>query len=318
MLSRRPPNPVEDQLLSDSVAPRLDNPARGIVLLLLSTIFLSGSDVISKILSQSLPPIQISWLRFSSFLIFVLIGAAWRGPPRIFATRHPGLQIMRAICLLASSLTFITALVYLPVAAATATSFIWPIFVMALSIPLLGERVGIRRWLAAACGLIGVLIVVRPGTTAFQPAALLPVLSALIWALSMIITRRMSGLEEPMTTLAISALVGFLVLTLLLPFGWKEPTMTELLLGIVIGATSALGHFLVILACRFGSASVLAPFSYAQLVWATLLGMLFLNAVPDLWTLVGGCVIAASGLYTAHRERVRARDRLLAQAGRSS
>lgn len=317
MLSRLPPKPVEDQLLSDSVAPRLDNPARGIVLILLSTIFMSCGDVVSKILSQSLPPIQIAWLRFASFLVLVLIGAAWRGPPRMFATRHPGLQVLRAVCMVASSLTFVTALTYLPVATATATSFIWPIFVMALSIPMLGEQVGIRRWLAAGFGLIGVLIVVRPGTTAFQPAALLPVLSSLIWAFSMIITRRMSGLEEPTTTLAVSALIGFLVLTLLLPFGWREPTATELFLGAVVGASTALGHFLVILSCRFGSASLLAPFSYAQLVWATLLGMLFLNAVPDLWTLVGGCVIAASGLYTAHRERVRARSRGLMQPGRS-
>lgn len=316
MLSRTPK--FVEKAVSDSVAPRLDNPARGIALILLSTVFLAAGDVVTKILSSELAPTQIAWLRFSSFLILVLIGAAWRGPPRILLTRRPVLQTLRALALIGSSLTFVTGLRYLPVADSTATSFIWPIFVMALSIPLLGEQVGIRRWIAAAFGLLGVLIVVRPASSAFQPAALLPVLSALIWASAMIITRKMSGLEEPITTLTFSALVGFIILTLLLPFGWREPTVTEMLLGGLIGALSALGHLFVILACRYGSASALAPFSYAQLIWTTLLGIVFLGAVPDFWTLVGGSVIACSGLYTAHRERVRARARMIAQAGKST
>jgi drug/metabolite transporter (DMT)-like permease len=193
----------------------------------------------------------------------------------------------------------------LPIAEATATSVVAPLFVTALSIPLLGESIGFRRWMAALIGLLGVLIVVRPGTSAFQPAAMLTILSALAWAFTLIFTRKMSGDDAALTTLAYSALVGFIGLSVVVPFVWISPSWQAVSFGVVVAVASTAGHWIVVLAYRYADASVLAPFTYSQLVFATLFGYSIFGDVPDRWTFVGASVIIASGLYTAHRERVR-------------
>jgi drug/metabolite transporter (DMT)-like permease len=177
----------------------------------------------------------------------------------------------------------------------------------------LGETVGWRRWSAAFVGLVGVLIVIRPGTSAFESAALLPLLGATSWGAAAVVTRKMSGRDHPLTTLAYSAFVGFLVLTIALPFTWTTPTGQEVLLGLCVGVLSTAGHWLVILAYRHANASAIAPFSYVQLLWATGLGYLVFASLPDAWTALGAAVIAASGLYTAYRERVRAMEQKRAE-----
>jgi drug/metabolite transporter (DMT)-like permease len=288
------------------VAPaRADRPLRGIALLLLSSIFLGTSDATSKYLSATLPSIEIAWIRFLVFLV-IMSPAIMPGSP-LFAlrTKRPVLQVTRAMALLGSSLLFISGLRFLPIAEASATSFVSPLFVTALSIFFLGEKVGLRRWLATAVGLMGVLIVLRPGTGAFHPAAFFPVVSAFAWACCLILTRKMSGQERTMVTMAYGSIVGFAILCTLVPFVWVVPTWHDILFGAIIGLSSTAGQWIVVLAFRYADASVLAPFSYIQLLWVTLLGFLIFGEVPDVWTVVGAGFIVASGLYTAHRERVR-------------
>ena len=288
------------------VAPRrVDRPFRGIALLLLSGIFLGTSDATSKYLSATLPSIEIAWIRFLIFLI-IMVPAMVPGSP-LFAlrTQRPAMQVMRGVALLGSSLFFISGLRFLPIAEASATAFVSPLLVTALSIFFLAEKVGLRRWLATAAGLIGVLIILRPGTSAFHPAAFFPVVSALGWACCLIMTRQMSGQERAMVTMTYSAIVGFAILCALVPMVWVTPTWHDILFGTIIGVTSTAGQWIVVLALRYAGASVLAPFSYLQLLWVTLLGFLIFGEVPDAWTVAGAAVIVASGLYTAHRERVR-------------
>ncbi len=288
--------------------PRRDAGLRGIGLVLLSTIFLSSADVASKYLAASLPALQITWLRYCAFAV-IMLGLAWRGGGAArLRTQRPKLQFLRGFAVAASSIVFVLSLKYLPIADATATSFVTPLFVTALSIPLLGEKVGWRRWTATTVGLVGVLIVVRPGGSGFQLASLLPVASALTWAFSLIVTRQMSATESPLTTLAWSALIGLALVSLLLPLVWQPLTLEGVAIGVFIGVASTIGHWLVILAFRHADASLLAPFSYAQLLWVSVFGFFVFAALPDLWTLVGAVVIAGSGLYTAHRERLRARQ----------
>ncbi len=204
-----------------------------------------------------------------------------------------------------SSLMFIQSLPHLPVADATAIFFVSPILIMALSVVFLGEAVGWRRWSAAAVGLIGVMIVVRPGTGAFQPAAFLPIISASSWAVGAVVTRKITG-DQALTTLVYSASVGSIVLSALMPFHWVTPNGTEIALGLCMGILFAIGHWCVVLAYRHGNASLIAPFSYVQLIWAGTLGYLAFGSLPDSWTIMGACLIAISGFYTAYRERVRA------------
>jgi drug/metabolite transporter (DMT)-like permease len=296
---------------------RADRPFKGIALILVSTVFLGVSDATAKYLSATLPSIEIAWIRF---LVFALIMVPAMVPgTRLYSlgTSRLPLQLMRGAMLLGSSLFFISGLRYLPIAEASATGFVSPLFVTALSILFLGERVGIRRWLATAAGLVGVLIILRPGTSAFHPAAFFPVVSAFAWASTLIMTRMMSGRELALTTMTYSAIAGVIILSCLVPFVWVAPGWHEVLLGVLIGLTSTAGQWIVILAFRYADASVLAPFSYTQLLWASMLGFLLFGEVPGLWTVVGAAIIVASGLYTAHRERVR-RSQLLAMEGETS
>jgi drug/metabolite transporter (DMT)-like permease len=312
------PLPLPEKKSATRRAPaRTDRPLKGIALILLSTVFLGVSDVTAKYLSATLPSIEIAWIRFSVFAL-IMVPAMMPGSP-LFAlrTQRPGLQVMRGIALLSSSLLFISGLRFLPIAEASATGFVAPLLVTALSIFLLGEKVGVRRWLATAVGLIGVLIILRPGSSAFHPAAFFPLVSALGWACTLIMTRMMSGREHAITTMTYSSIVGVCIVSALVPFVWVTPSWHDILFGVLIGVASTAGQWIVVLAFRYADASVLAPFSYTQLLWVSVLGFLVFGEVPDIWTVAGAGFIVASGLYTAHRERVR-RSQLLAMNGELS
>ena len=312
------PLPLPRKKSAKRTAPaRADRPFRGIALILASTVFLGASDVTAKYLSATLPSIEIAWIRF---LVFALImSPAMLSGSRLYAlhTRRPGLQVMRGVALLASSLFFISGLRFLPIAEASATGFVSPLFVTALSIVFLGESVGVRRWIATAVGLIGVLIILRPGSGAFHPAAFFPIVSALAWAGTLIMTRMMSGSEHAATTMTYSSIVGVCILSALVPLVWVAPSWHDIAFGVFIGVASTAGQWIVVLAFRYADASVLAPFSYTQLLWVSILGFVIFGEVPDVWTVTGAVFIVGSGLYTAHRERVR-RSQLLALDGELS
>jgi len=312
------PLPLPEKKSAARNAPaRADRPFKGIALILASTVFLGASDVTAKYLSASLPSIEIAWIRF---LVFALImsPAMLPGSP-LFAlrTERRGLHLLRGAALLGSSLFFISGLRYLPIAEASATGFVSPLFVTALSIIFLGEKVGLRRWIATALGLLGVIIILRPGTGAFHPAAFFPLVSALAWACTLIMTRMLSGSERAVTTMTYSSIAGVCILSTLVPFVWVAPTWHDILFGVFIGVASTAGQWIVVLAFRYADASVLAPFSYTQLLWVSFLGFLIFGEVPDAYTVTGAAFIVASGLYTAHRERVR-RSQLLSVAAESS
>jgi drug/metabolite transporter (DMT)-like permease len=282
-----------------------DRPFRGITMIIASTLFLASSDAMAKYLSRSLPAAEVTWIRFLVFVLIMLpiVLAPSAGNP--MRSARPMVQVWRGLALLSSSIFFITGLSYLPIAEAAATAFIAPVFVTGLSILFLREKVGVRRWIATTLGLIGVLVVVRPGTSAFHPAAVFPILSALGWAAALVLTRKITGVDRAITTMAFSAVTGFLVISVIVPFYWVTPSWPQILLGVGIGVSSTMGHWIVVLAFRYADASVLAPFSYVQLVWVTLLGFIVFGEVPDLWTFVGAAIIISSGVYTAHRERLR-------------
>jgi drug/metabolite transporter (DMT)-like permease len=319
--SQPPPFDVEASPMSSAVptapAPSLietegallDNPVRGILLLTIAIVTFSCSDVIAKYLAIDLPVTEIVWLRYATYLL-LLVGPILHAGPAVLRSARPGLQMLRGLGMLGSSILFVTGLRFLPLADATAIGFVSPMFITALSIPVLGEQVGLRRWLAIVIGLIGVLIIVRPGTDSFQSAALLPVLSSASWACAIVITRKMSGADATVTTLAYSALGPFLLVCPALPFVWVTPTLAEIGLAVAYGGVATLAQWLVILAYRQAPASALAPISYSQLISSAALGYLVFDAFPDAWTFAGAAVIILSGLYTAHRERVRARARV--------
>ena len=287
---------------------RVDRPIVGIVLVVIATVFSATSDAAAKMLSADLPGVEVIWIRYVCFMAIVLASIGFRRSKNVLLTTQPRLQVWRGLLVIISSVLFVTGLQYLPISVATTTFYISPIFVTALSILFLNESVGRRRWIATIVGLCGVILVVRPGTSAFTLAALLPISSAVFWAGALIVTRKISGLEQAQTTLLYTALVGLVVLTALLPFNWVTPTVGNVALGIFIGFAATSGQWLIIFAYRYADASVLAPFSYVQIIWASMIGFSAFGEVSDRWTYIGAAVIMASGVYTAHRERIRRRD----------
>ena len=282
----------------------VEDPLRGIAFHSGATVLFAVADTTSKYLSASLPVVEIQWIRYVLFFGLAIV-LARRMPLRGLRPNNPKLQIARGLLVTGSSVLFVFGVREMSMAEATTISFLSPLLITILSIPLLGEVVGIRRWAAVLVGMAGVLIVVRPGTNGFQPAAFWGMASSFCWATALIITRKISTSDQATTTLLFSSGIGALVLTFLAPFGWVWPSGAQWGLLLMLGMLSSLGQWMVILAHRQAPASLLAPFSYSQLIWAIGAGFLVFGVLPDGWTIAGAAVIVASGLYTAHRERVR-------------
>jgi drug/metabolite transporter (DMT)-like permease len=283
-----------------------DEPIRAIVLAISATVLFAVSDTIAKYLSTSLPIGEFLWIRYVLFLVMAIL-LAGRRPQRLMHPRSPMLQIARGVCVVLSSILFVYGVRRMTMAQATSINFLSPILITVLSVPLLGETVGIRRWAAVGAGMLGMLVIVRPGLSGFEPAALFGVGGAFCWALALIITRMIAISDAPETTVFWSAGVGTVVLTALLPLEAVWPSWRQLGLSLLLGSLASGGQWVVILAHRLAPASLLAPFFYTQLLWAAALGVLVFDSQPDGWTLTGAAIIIASGLYTAHRERVRRR-----------
>lgn len=290
----------------------MDNPFRGIALLVAATMLFSISDALAKLLGQSLPALEIGVFRYMVFLLMAVIFCL-QARVRPWRVAAPAMQIMRAVGLVASAMFFIQALRLMPLADAASVGFVSPLFITVLSVPMLGEVVGLRRWSAVAVGFIGALIVMRPGTGAFQVASLWVVASSSTWALASVLTRRIAGRDHAATTLLWSSSVGLLIVLLLLPLVWVVPTAHDLVLCAALGFIASSGQFLLVQAYRHAGAATLAPFSYVQLAWSVGLGYLLWGTLPDRWTWVGAAVIVSSGIYTVHRERVRARERKISR-----
>jgi drug/metabolite transporter (DMT)-like permease len=243
--------------------------------------------------------------------MLVVTPFAWhRAGPGFWRTRRLALQLVRSSMLLIATFCFFGALRYLPLAEASAITFLAPIFIVLLSGPLLGERPTRPRWVASITGFIGILILLRPGSSVFHPAVLLLLITALTNALYQILTRKLVD-ESAHTTLFYSALVGTVVLSLALPWGIGDNAMTwrggALLL--LLGLCAGLGHWAMIGAYLLAPASLLTPFTYLQMVWAVGYGYLIFDQLPDRSSALGITVIVASGLLLALQERQRARWR---------
>ena len=213
------------------------------------------------------------------------------------------LVIIRGILLLLCTCLFFTAIGYIGLAEANSIMFISPFFVVALSIPLLKEKVGIRRWSAVAIGFIGILIILRPGFQDIQWAYLLIIGVAFFFALFTILTRTLSFTETAISMWFYTALVGMVGSSSVVWHYWQTPTLHQTLMLLFIGAIGGGSHFIVIKAYQRASASILAPFQYFQIIWATVYGLLIFDTAPDGWTWLGTAIIIASGLYVWAREQ---------------
>ncbi len=279
------------------------NQLLGILLALAAMLLLSLMDLLAKYLGQSLPVAQIVWARYF-FQCIIMLAVFWpRRGLGLIRTSRPGLQLFRSLLLVLCTVIFFTAIRYMSLADAVAISFVSPLMVTALSVPLLGEVVGRRRWSAVAIGFVGAMIIVRPGMGVMHWAAWLLLGLALAYALYQITTRMLSRTDDPMATLFISALVGAVLASLVVPFYWQTPENIGIwLLLVLMGVTGGVGHYVLIRSFEYAPVAVLAPLSYTALLWNTLFGYLVFGDLPDRWTLGGAAILIATGIYILYRE----------------
>lgn len=286
----------------------LDDSRRGTGILLMVAAFLLFTflDTSAKLLAQEMNSLQIVWARFVGHAVLVAAVLLPRKGTRVLASSNLKLQIVRSIFLFMSTILNFFALRWLQLATTSSIMFTVPLLVAALSVPLLGERVGWRRWTAIAVGFVGVLIIVRPGGATLHWAIGLSLCNAVAVALYQITTRKLAARDHSDTTSLYSPLFGTVVLVPLLPFIWEPPSgPLAWALLCMLGVFGGVGHWLLIIAHRFAPASLLAPFSYTGILWMTTAGFLVFGHLPDEWTVVGAAVVVASGLYVFHREQVR-------------
>ncbi len=295
------------QVLTAVPKPLGDNPSRPLLavgLVSLAMLLFSMTDGAAKYLTTDFAPEQILFVRYAAVLVFLLPLAAWQRGSRVLRTRRPGMQILRGLLVAVSSLIYISALQSVPLELCAAVGFVAPLYVTALSIPFLGERVGRHRWAAVGVGFLSVLVILRPGGAGFQLAMLLPLASSLCWAMGLILTRQMRHSEAPLTVLAWSSLVGLVATAPLAVAAWHAPDAGQWAQLISLGLFNAIAQYLVIRAFMLASASLLAPFSYSTLIWTLLISALVFDSFPDAITLLGTAMLVASGLYVWHRERL--------------
>ncbi len=281
----------------------------GIVLILVTLLLFVAMDTLVKDLVQRNPPPLLIWMRF---LVHMAVAAAiMLAVPRFrpfVRSKAPTRQLVRSALLLCTTTTFFFGLMFLKLADLVILTQAAPLIVVALSVVLLGEKVGPRRWLGVLVGFAGVVIIVKPGF-GFEWASLFGLASALIYAVYQIMTRSLSGADHTMTTFFYTASVGAVAMAAVAPFFWQTPTLVDALLICLPGVIGGSGHLLLIMAFARSEASLLAPYFYTAIVWATILGWVIFAEVPDIFTLVGAGLIVAAGLYVWHRERTIARMR---------
>ena len=277
----------------------------GILLLLASIGFITVIDTGAKYMTADLHSLQLVWGYFLGIFATLCVLAAARGRrlPRQLITRRPLMHIGRVGLLVISISMLFLALRYMSLADATAINFTAPLFIILLAIPILGERVDKARWLAVIAGLVGVLIVGRPGSGLASWVSVLPLLGALSFAAFQIITRLLAATETTFATLFYTGLFGFLWSSLALPFVWQTPEAWHWLAFLVQGALGVAAHLCMIKAFELAEASLLAPFNYSKLVWAAITGYLVFGDIPTLNTLAGAAVIAGAGLFVMLQER---------------
>lgn len=274
----------------------------GILLMVTAGFIFTLLDTGAKYLTADLHVMQIVWGRyfFSMALLPLIIGRI--NPLGIARTNRLGLQIVRSLLLLAATFFFFTGIRFIPLADATAIAFVSPLLLTILSIPILGEKVGPRRWTAVIIGLFGALIIIRPGLGVAHWATIFPLLTAFAYTFYQITTRMLTATDHTATIFLYTGIVGTVIMTAVVPFFWIPPSFNQWLLLIALGLLGGGGHYLIIQAFLRAPASALSPFSFVSIVWTTTSGYLVFSDVPDLPTIAGASVIIASGLFVFYRE----------------
>ena len=289
--------------INDTPSNSADNLLLGAGLMLAAMTLLPIMDGLAKGLSETYPVTQVVWARYFFHFAIMLPLLLLRFGPRALVPKRMGLQLVRGGLLLGATTFFFFALSMMPQATVLALFFVSPGVVTVLAPFMLGERFGGWRVVAVIVGFLGVLLILRPGAGVFGWGAVFAITAGIIHGFYMMFTRRLSRSAPPLVTLGYTAVIGAVVMSLLVPFTWVQPTSTDFGIMVLLGILAAAGHFLLIKAFDHAPASWLAPLGYAEIVTAVICGYLAYGHLPDAVTWLGIAVIIAAGLWISVRER---------------
>ncbi len=275
--------------------------------MVLSVALFSIMDALVKLLAQTYHPFQVAFFRSLFALLPIGVMVAARGGMPILATRRLGGHAARSVVGIAALLMFFYSFAHMKLADVVAVGFAAPLFITALSVPLLGEKVGWRRWSAVLVGFAGVILVVDPGSGILDPVALIALSAALFYAFAVVVIRKLSSTESNAAIVFYFSVAATLVCGAMMPFLWIPPTAEHLVLLALIGILGGSAQYVMVEAFRWGPVSVLVPFEYTAIAWSLSFGFFAFGETASVQMLVGVAIIAASGLYILHRETVRAR-----------
>ena len=270
----------------------------------LAVALISSQEAMAKYLGESLPMLQVIGARYFGHLLLMLVVLMPRNGLSLFKAKRPLVQIGRSGLLLIDTALFFFSLTMIGLAEATAIFFCVPILVVLLSIPLLGERLEWSRLVAVAIGFVGMLVIIRPGSGVIGIGALLTFGAAFCASLFNIITRKLADEDPVPVTMFYTALAGAVIMMVVVPFIWESPVGWQQWTALVlIGIAGGAAHSCIIASHVFAPASTVAPFMYSQIFWALGFGYLFFGALPDQFTLLGGAIVIASGIYLLRRQK---------------
>jgi drug/metabolite transporter (DMT)-like permease len=281
-------------------------PLLGIGLMLAAMAILPFLDVVAKYLGrQGVPILQIVWARLF-FGALITLPLAWKlAGTRGLAPNMPLMHTARAVLIIAATAFFFLGLKHLPIADTLSIFFVQPLIVTMLSPLVLGEKVGIRRWMAVAIGFIGTLIIIRPGFQDFNPGVVYALSAGMSLAIYMLLTRKIAGSSPAMVTTFYTSLLGAIIMSAVAVFIWQPPTPAQWGLFVLLALIANGGHFLIVKAYDHAEASLLAPLAYTEMIMATFAGWYFFGDFPDRWTFAGVAILIACAIYISIRERAR-------------
>jgi drug/metabolite transporter (DMT)-like permease len=287
-------------------SPPISQVTRGVALMILAILFFTAMDATAKGLIERYPAPQVIWVRFAGQLALVLLILRHHIGP-VLRTRFPVLHFWRSASQFGATTFFFLSLPHIGLAEATAIADINPVLITLGAALFLGERLGPRRIAGVGVALIGALIVIRPGAGIFSWAAVLPLLCALSYATSALLTRRIGAQESVWASMVYAALFGTIVAGLALPFVWEPVAAGDLWQFALIACLGTVAQLCIIRSFSITEAGIVAPFAYLGIVFAAFWGVVLYDQWPDQWTVIGALVIVGAGLYVWHRETLASR-----------
>ena len=275
---------------------------KAITLNLLAWVMLPIMDGFAKYLSSTIPVLQITWSRYFFTVVIALPVMLIFFRKNFKWTEQPKLQLIRGLLLFCANILFFYSISVISLAKALTLAFIAPLIVTILSPFFLGERVGIRRWLAVIVGFFGSLIVLRPGFVEINLASIAALGTGILYGFYLIVTKKLHKSDHPLLTLLLTGVVGAIIGSLIVPSIWVQPSIQEWYMMFAIGFFASIGHLFLILSLKYADASKLAPFGYFEIITNIIIGYFYFNHFPDLWTFLGLSIIILSGIYIFRRE----------------